>query len=118
VTEAIGYRVDHSWVAMPGAVDDSGRLRQVRGVTPAPGLYTLGLPWQHTRGSALLGWVGADAEFIAAHIAATPPALSSQSSGCAPKQMMCSFASSAAITEAGRRKENANAARVLMLDAL
>ncbi len=27
-----------------------------------------GLPWQHTRGSALLGWVGADAAFVAAQI--------------------------------------------------
>ena len=48
-----------------------GGLRQVPGASPAPGLHTLGLPWQHTRGSALLGWVGADAQFIAAHIAAT-----------------------------------------------
>ena len=71
VVWATGYRTDHSWIDVPDAVDDSGRLRQVRGVTPAPGLYTLGLPRQHTRGSALLGWVGADAEVVAAHIAAT-----------------------------------------------
>ena len=67
----MGNRIstDHSWIDVPGAVDERGRLRQVRGVTPAPGLYTLGLPWQHTRGSALLGWVGADAAFLADHIA-------------------------------------------------
>ena len=35
------------------------------GVSPVPGLYFLGLPWQHTRGSALLGFVGADAAHIA-----------------------------------------------------
>jgi putative flavoprotein involved in K+ transport len=69
VVWATGFRTDHSWIDVDDAVDDSGRLRQVRGVTPAPGLYTLGLPWQHTRGSALLGWVGADAAFIAAQIA-------------------------------------------------
>ena len=34
-----------------------------RGVTESPGLYFLGLPWQHTRGSALLGWVKDDAEY-------------------------------------------------------
>jgi putative flavoprotein involved in K+ transport len=34
------------------------------------GLYFLGLSWQHTRGSALLGWVAADAQFIAEQIAA------------------------------------------------
>jgi len=31
---------------------------------PHPGLYFVGLPWQHTRGSALLGFVKDDAEFI------------------------------------------------------
>ena len=41
-----------------------------RGVTDYPGLFFLGLTWQHTRGSALLGWVKDDAEFIAEHIAA------------------------------------------------
>jgi len=81
VTGAIGYRVDHSWVAVPGAVDDSGRLRQVRGVTPAPGLYTLGLPSQHTRGSALLGWVGIDAEFVAYQIGAPRAAVGSAATG-------------------------------------
>jgi putative flavoprotein involved in K+ transport len=40
-----------------------------RGVTDVRGLYFLGLPWQHTRGSALLGWVKDDAEFIADAIA-------------------------------------------------
>jgi putative flavoprotein involved in K+ transport len=35
-----------------------------------PGLYFLGLTWQHTRGSALIGWVKDDAEFIAERIAA------------------------------------------------
>jgi len=33
-----------------------------------PGLYFLGLSWQHTRGSALLGFVADDAAFIAARI--------------------------------------------------
>jgi len=34
------------------------------------GLYFLGLTWQHTRGSALIGWVKDDAEFIAEQLAA------------------------------------------------
>ena len=54
---------------VPEATDTHGRLMQKRGVTPSPGLYTLGLTWQHTRGSALLGWVGADAAYLAEHIA-------------------------------------------------
>jgi hypothetical protein len=35
---------------------------------PSPGLYMLGLTWQHTRGSALLGWVSNDAAFLASQI--------------------------------------------------
>jgi putative flavoprotein involved in K+ transport len=50
--------------------DEDGRLRHRRGVTDVPGLYFLGLTWQHTRGSALIGWVRDDAEFIAERIAA------------------------------------------------
>jgi putative flavoprotein involved in K+ transport len=38
-------------------------------VTTVAGLYFLGLPWQHTRGSALLGWVKDDAQYIASEIA-------------------------------------------------
>ena len=51
-------------------LDGEGRPRHRRGVTDVPGLYFLGLSWQHTRGSALLGWVKDDAEFIATKIAA------------------------------------------------
>jgi putative flavoprotein involved in K+ transport len=66
---ATGFAVDHSFVQVP-VFDDAARLMHHRGVTAAPGLYFLGLTWQHTRGSALLGWVKDDAEFIAARIAA------------------------------------------------
>jgi putative flavoprotein involved in K+ transport len=66
---ATGYRPDYSWIKLP-IFDDDGRLRQRRGVTDVPGLYFLGLTWQHTRGSALIGWVKDDAGFIAERIAA------------------------------------------------
>ena len=65
---ATGYRLDHSWIDLP-VLDSSGRARHRRGVTDVPGLYFLGLSWQHTRGSALIGWVKEDAAFIAAQIA-------------------------------------------------
>jgi putative flavoprotein involved in K+ transport len=65
---ATGYRPDYSWINLP-LVDKNGRLRHRRGVTDVPGLYFLGLTWQHTRGSALIGWVKEDAEFIAEQIA-------------------------------------------------
>jgi putative flavoprotein involved in K+ transport len=35
---------------------------------PIPGLYFLGLSWQHTRGSALLGLVADDASHLADRI--------------------------------------------------
>ena len=65
---ASGYRPDHSWIRLP--VFDDGRLRHRRGVTDVSGLYFVGLTWQYTRGSALIGWVRDDAEFIAEQIAA------------------------------------------------
>ena len=64
VVWATGYRPDYSWVELP-VFDRDGRLRHRRGVTDQPGLYFLGLTWQYTRGSALLGWVKDDAAFIA-----------------------------------------------------
>jgi putative flavoprotein involved in K+ transport len=66
---ATGYRPDYSWIKLP-VFDEHSRLRHRRGVTDVPGLYFLGLTWQHTRGSALIGWVKEDAEFIASEIAA------------------------------------------------
>jgi putative flavoprotein involved in K+ transport len=67
---ATGFSLDHSWIKLP-IVDQDGTARHRRGVTDLPGLYFLGLPWQHTRGSALLGWVKEDAEYIAERIGAT-----------------------------------------------
>jgi len=64
---ATGYRADYSWIDLP-VFDADGRVRHKRGATDFPGLYFLGLTWQHTRGSALLGWVKEDAEFVAEQI--------------------------------------------------
>jgi putative flavoprotein involved in K+ transport len=66
---ATGYRPDYGWIDLP-VLDSNGRLRHRRGVTDVPGLCFLGLTWQHTRGSALIGWVKDDAQFIADRIAA------------------------------------------------
>ena len=64
VVWATGYRSDYSWIDIPGVVRD-GKVIHQRGVTEAPGLYFLGLSWQHTRGSALLGFVHDDAAYLA-----------------------------------------------------
>jgi putative flavoprotein involved in K+ transport len=73
---ATGFRVDHSWIHVP-AFDDNGRAVHERGVTTSPGLYLLGQLWQHTRGSALLGWVKDDAAYIAQKVAAFRPTAAS-----------------------------------------
>jgi len=61
---ATGFRLDHAWIDAP-IFDSQGAVVHQRGVTESPGLYFLGLPWQHTRGSALLGWVKDDAAYVA-----------------------------------------------------
>ena len=53
-----------------GVLDESGRPRHCRGVVAtAPGLYFVGLRFQHTFLSQDLSGVGQDAEYVAAHIA-------------------------------------------------
>jgi putative flavoprotein involved in K+ transport len=69
VVWATGYRPDYSWIAIPGATAE-GRVTHRRGVTDVPGLYFLGLSWQYTRGSALLGFVADDAAYLAEQIVA------------------------------------------------
>jgi putative flavoprotein involved in K+ transport len=73
VVWATGFRTDHSWIDVP-VFDDGGRLVHRRGVTDSPGLYFVGLTWQRTRGSALIGFVADDAEHIADQISAFGPA--------------------------------------------
>jgi putative flavoprotein involved in K+ transport len=68
VVWATGFVSDYTWIDVPGVtLHDTapGGVRHQRGVTDAPGLFFLGLPWQHTRGSALLGFVRHDAAWLA-----------------------------------------------------
>jgi len=97
VVWATGYRPDHSWIELD-LTDDSGRLRHRRGVTDIPGLYFLGLTWQHTRGSALLGFVKDDAEFIAGRVEAAPVS-QTRSSAPAPHSESAAVTEPAAATE-------------------
>jgi putative flavoprotein involved in K+ transport len=66
---ATGFQLDHSFVHAP-VFDEQGQLIHQRGVTEAPGLYFLGLPWLYTRGSALLGFIKDDAQYLAERIRA------------------------------------------------
>jgi len=66
---ATGYRPDFTWIDVPAIKGERGGIIHRRGVTAAPGVLFIGLTWQHTRGSALLGFVHDDAAFIARHVA-------------------------------------------------
>jgi putative flavoprotein involved in K+ transport len=68
VVWATGYRPNYDWIHIPGVVRE-GHVVHRRGVAEVPGLYFLGLSWQHTRGSALLGFVNDDAAYLADRIA-------------------------------------------------
>jgi putative flavoprotein involved in K+ transport len=80
---ATGFRSDYSWIHIPGVLTD-GRVAHRRGVTEVHGLYFLGLSWQHTRGSALLGFVGDDAAYLADRIAAGRQAVTSATVAAGP----------------------------------
>jgi putative flavoprotein involved in K+ transport len=69
VVWATGYRSDYAWIHVPGVVRE-GHVVHRRGVSEVPGLYFLGLSWQHTRGSALLGFVNDDATYLADQVQA------------------------------------------------
>ncbi len=80
VVWATGFRSDHSWIHIPEVVRD-GQVVHRRGVTEVPGLYFLGLSWQHTRGSALLGFVNDDAAYLADRIVTRHRAAASATAG-------------------------------------
>ena len=65
---ATGYRQDFSWIDVPGALRDDGSPLHQRGVSPEPGLYFLGLPWQSRRGSTFIWGVWHDAAHVADQI--------------------------------------------------
>jgi putative flavoprotein involved in K+ transport len=80
---ATGYRPDYSWIHIPEVVRD-GSVTHQRGVTNVPGLYFLGLSWQYTRGSALLGFVNDDATYLTDQIVRYPTAAAPRAEARAP----------------------------------
>jgi putative flavoprotein involved in K+ transport len=67
---ATGFARDHRWIEVQ-VFDGRGYPMHRRGATSCPGLYFLGLPWQHTWGSGRFEAVGRDARFLADHIDAS-----------------------------------------------
>ncbi|MGZ4335488.1 MAG: NAD(P)-binding domain-containing protein [Gaiellaceae bacterium] len=69
---ATGFGRAYPWLRIDGALDRSGEIVQRYGVTPVPGLYVLGLAYQHRRSSHFIGGVGHDANAIAHSIVGSP----------------------------------------------
>jgi putative flavoprotein involved in K+ transport len=67
VVWCVGFRSDFRWIDLP-VFTGSGYPSHERGVTSAPGLYFLGLPWLYTWGSGRFSGVGRDAEYLADRI--------------------------------------------------
>jgi putative flavoprotein involved in K+ transport len=68
VIYATGFHFDFSWIDLP-VFGERGYPRYERGVTELPGLYFVGLHWQHTSGSGLFYQVGRDAKYVVDHLA-------------------------------------------------
>lgn len=64
VVWSVGFQSDYEWVKV-GVFDGAGHPLHSRGVTDAPGLYFLGLPWLHTWGSGRFAGIARDAAYLA-----------------------------------------------------
>ena len=64
---ATGFALDYSWLQVD-TFDERGRPNHQRGVSQAPGVYFLGLPWQSRRGSSFIWGVWHDAKYLADQI--------------------------------------------------
>jgi putative flavoprotein involved in K+ transport len=69
VVWATGYRPWYPWLKVP-VLDRDGRIRHRRGVTDVPGLYAIGLRFQHRRSSTFIDGARHDAAYLANHITA------------------------------------------------
>ena len=64
---ATGYRPNFKWIEGL-ELDENNYPKNYRGVSNIEGLYFIGLPWMFTRGSATLGGVSKDANYLASVI--------------------------------------------------
>jgi putative flavoprotein involved in K+ transport len=87
VVWATGYLPSYPWLHLP-VLDEDGAPIHHHGITDVPGLAFLGLPWQRSRGSALVGWVGQDAELLADHLDAHLRSARRSSSGVRVPQLV------------------------------
>lgn len=66
-----GYTPDYHWIDLPLSTHHGVPIHTRGIVETIPGLYFIGLNFQYSLSSALIGGVGRDAEFIVNHIATT-----------------------------------------------
>lgn len=69
---ATGFKPNFNWIEGE-QMDSKNYPKNYRGVSETKGLYYLGLPWLHTRGSATLGGVQNDAKYLNNYILKTTP---------------------------------------------
>lgn len=84
---ATGYYSDYSWIKIPTLFDQNGEIIHKKGISSVHGLYFLGLPWQTSRGSGLVGWVGRDAKFISEQVISSQYWTASQDLAGVPQSM-------------------------------
>lgn len=70
VVWATGFSRSYPWLRVP-VLDAQGQIRHDGGVTPAAGLYVLGLNFLRRRSSSFLSGVARDAEELADHLVRT-----------------------------------------------
>ncbi|WP_079510083.1 flavin-containing monooxygenase [Mesobacillus jeotgali] len=61
---ATGFKPNYEWINLSLDFAENGLPIHKRGITSVEGLYFLGLPWQSSRGSALIQGAGRDAEYL------------------------------------------------------
>jgi putative flavoprotein involved in K+ transport len=66
---ATGHRPHHPWLNLP-ITEPDGAIRQYRGVTEAPGVYTVGQRFQYRRDSAMIDGARHDAHMVVDHLLA------------------------------------------------
>ncbi len=64
-----GYAPDFAWIDLPLPTRHGLPIHDRGIIASIPGLYFMGLPFQYSLSSALLGGVGRDAQYVADHIA-------------------------------------------------
>ncbi len=84
---ATGFKPNFNWIEGE-QLDAKNYPKNYRGVSETKGLYYLGLPWLHTRGSATLGGVKNDAKYLSNYILKTEAITETASKNIKKKQLI------------------------------